>query len=206
MSLRMYYDYATLAGADPHNLAIFAWNASDKRWNNLGGRLFYEQHFLTLATRCFTTYALVATPSWRDEFDGFDGLDFPGPTQGVALGGTLENRTLVLRDTVTQGVAVSKPITPTGGFVHWDHLTFTRTVDPPTTTLTVDVLAPDGTPILTDVPSGIDLSQLDAEGYPALKLRANLSSTVLGASPALDRWLLTWQVEEHKVYVPLVLK
>jgi hypothetical protein len=29
---------------------------------------------------------------------------------------------------------------------------------------------------------------------------------VRGETPALDRWQLAWQVEEHKVYLPVVLK
>jgi hypothetical protein len=71
-------------------------------------------------------------------------------------------------------------------------------------TLTVDVLTLDGSTVLTDVISGADLSSHDLASYPALKLRANLSSTVAGETPALDTWRLAWEVMEHKVYLPLI--
>ena len=208
MSLRLYYDETTLAGADPHTLAIFAWDAYHERWDHLGGRLLYDQKRVSVATVRFTTYALMSTPTWRDEFDDFNGLNFPDEVNNVTLGGTLENRTLVLLDPETSGSAVSKPITSTSGFAGWGSLTFTRTVDPPTTTLTVDVLSLDGTELLTDVVSGVSLTSLDPAQHPALKLRANLSSTMAGETPALYQWQLACQVqvEGHEVYLPLVLK
>lgn len=68
MSLRLYYDETTLAGADPHTLAIFAWDAFNRRWDNLGGQLFHdspEGSFLSVVTRHFTTFALMATPAGK---------------------------------------------------------------------------------------------------------------------------------------------
>jgi hypothetical protein len=113
---------------------------------------------------------------------------------------------LVLTSTATSGTAVSNPITSTTGFAAWGNLTFTSTVKPPTTTLTVDVLGLDGTELLTDVASGVNLAGLDPAQYHALKLRANLSSTVAGQTPSLDAWRLTWQVEESHVYLPVVFR
>jgi len=193
MSLRLAYNATTLAGADPHTLAIFAWDAFNKRWDDLGGRLFYDQQYLSVATSRFTTYALMSAPAWWDDFDDFSGLDF-AETSNVTLGlqgGHVE--LLVLSYMATSGTAVSKPITPTAGIASWGNLTFTRTVDPPTTTLTVDVLSLDGTEVLTDVTSGASVAGIDPAQYPSLKLRANLSSTVVGETPALDEWRLTWQ-------------
>jgi hypothetical protein len=206
MSLRMYYNETTLAGADPHTLAVFAWDAFNERWDDLGGRLFYDQGYLSVATSRFTTYALMATPAWRDDFDDFSGLNL-AETHNVTLG--LQEgypELLVLSHMATAGTAVSKPITPTGGVASWGSLTFTRTVDPPTTTLTVDVLSLDGTELLTNVTNGAGLASIDPAQYPTLKLRADLSSTVAGETPALDEWQLTWQVEEHRVYLPVVLR
>lgn len=60
MSLRIYYNNTILAGADPHTLAILAWDAFNQRWNNLGGTLFSTQQYLSVATSRFTTYALMA--------------------------------------------------------------------------------------------------------------------------------------------------
>jgi len=206
MGLRLYYSDATLLDADPHTLAIFAWDAFSKKWENLGGRLFYSQQYLSLATSRFTTYALMTTPSWRDEFDDFSGLNFPAEVSNVTLSPQEEGWELVLSGGATTGAAVSKPITPTVAIASWGALTFTGTMDSPTTTLSVDVLSVDGTEVLTDVASGTSLAALDPDQYPALKLRANLSSTVVEETPSLDRWQVTWLVEEHKVYLPLVLR
>jgi hypothetical protein len=74
------------------------------------------------------------------------------------------------------------------------------------TTLTVDVLSLDGSDLLPDVVSGANLTDLDASQYPALKLRANLSSTVAGKTPVLHIWRLTWQVAEHRVYLPSIMR
>jgi hypothetical protein len=203
MSLHLYYSETTLAGADPHTLAIFAWDAYHERWNNLGGFLFSDQQFVSVATRRFTTYAPMAAPTWRDGFDDLSGLDF-AQLNNVTWGGTPGNRTLVLTSTATNGHAVSNPITPTAGFAAWGSLTFSRTIDLPTTTLTIDVLSLDGPVLLTDVASGVNLAGLDPAQYYALKLRATLSSTVRGETPALDAWRLTWQVEERHIYLPVV--
>ena len=159
---------------------------------------------MSAATHRFTTYGLITTPSWRDEFADGSGLNLAEPNN-VTLSGSPDKRALVLENALGSGSAASQPITPTTSFANWDSLTYSRTVDPPTTTLTVDVLTIDGSEVLTDVASGADLGALDPEGYLALKLRVNLSSTVAGETPALDVWRLAWQVEEHRVYLPVVL-
>jgi len=206
MSLHLGYNPTTLAGADPHTLAILAWDAYHERWDNLGGTLFSTQQYVSVATRRFTTYALMATPTWRDEFDDLSGVDL-AQLNDVTWGGTPENRTLVLVSMRTSGSAVSNPITPTTGFAAWGSLAFSRTIDPPTTTLTVDVLGLDGSTVLTDVASGTNLADLvDPVQYSSLRLRVNMSSTLAGQTPALERWQLAWQVEEYKVYLPVVLR
>ncbi len=202
MSLRIYYDETILAGTDPHTLAIFAWDASNKQWDNLGGRLFYNQKYLSVATSRFTTFALLATTTWRDEFDDFNEFD------------TIDNITLALEDgdfslimanTPGIGTAVSKPITPNGTIESWGTLTFTYATDPPTTTLTIDVLSLEGTELQTNLTAGSSLMAIDPVQHPSLKLRANLTSTETSFTPYLDQWQLTWQVEmENKVYLPMV--
>lgn len=203
MSLRLYYDDTTLIGADPHTLAVFAWDAFHMRWDNVGGRLFCEQGYLSVPTSRFTTYALMATPVWRDEFNGFCGL---AEWNDVTLGTQGGDLTLVLDSMAGSGGALSRYITPTTGFAGWDRLSFAGVDDPPTTTLSIDVLGPNGSGVLIDVTSGADLSNLDPAQYPSLRLRASLSSTAAEQTPALDQWQLSWQVEEHKVYLPFVLK
>jgi hypothetical protein len=206
MSLRLYYNDTTLAGADPHTLAVFGWDAFNERWDDLGGRLFYDQQYVSVATSRFTTYALMSTPAWRDDFDDFNGLNFPAEVSNVTLRVQGDNRELVLLGTVISGIAVSKPVTPTTAIDSWGNLAFTGTMNPPTTTLSVDVLSVDGTEILTDVISGASLASIDPVQHPALKLRVYLFSTVVGETPSLDRWQVTWQVEEYKVYLPVALR
>jgi hypothetical protein len=202
MQLHLNFDSTPFCGSNPHTLAIFAWDAGAEAWNDLGGTLFYSQCYLSKSVTRFTEYALMATTTWRDDFWDYEGLS---ARSGVALRSTGGNLELVLSSDETSGWAISNPITPTTPFATWHSLVFTATVPSPTTTLTIDLLGLDNTPVLTNVSSGVDLSSLDAASYPALKLRASLSSTVAGETPALDVWRLTWQVEEHKVYLPVVL-
>ena len=208
MSLRLYYNDTILAGADPHTLAIFAWDAHYERWENLEGTLHTTpQQYLSVATSRFTTYALVATTTWRDEFFDLSGLDFT-QLDNVTWGGTPGNRTLILASTPGSGGAVSQLITPTPTIAisGWGMLAFTGTSDPPTTTLSVDILSADGTELLTDVASGTDLADLiDPAQYSSLRLRANMTSTAVEETPALERWELSWWAERHKIYLPLVL-
>jgi hypothetical protein len=208
MDLRLFYNETTLAGADRHTLAIFVWDVFNKHWDNLGGRLSYDQidstrNYLSVVTPHFGTYALMATPTWRDEFWDYEGLSAWSDVTLRSTGGDFE---LALNSDKTSGWAISDPITPTTPFEAWHSLAFTASIPSPTTTLRVDLLAPDNTPVLTGVTSGADLSSLDAASYPTLKLRANLASTAAGETPALDEWRLTWQVAMHRTYLPVVLK
>ena len=205
MDLRFYYDETTLAGADPHTLAIFAWDAFHRRWERLGGRLFSAQRYLTVATSRFTTYALMSTPVWRDDFDDFSGLD-PAGSANVTLGGSPDEQGVVLANTPGEGTILSQPITPSMAIAAWGSLTFTAVVSPPTATLTVDLLDLNGTVLLTHVVSRTRLSHLDPHQYPVLRLRATFSSTVAGATPRLDLWELSWQVAAYQVYLPVVLR
>jgi hypothetical protein len=206
MSLRLYYNDTSLAGAAPHTLAIFAWDAHYKRWNNLGGTLHTTpQQYLSVATTRFTTYALVATTTWRDEFFDLSGVDF-SQLDNVTWGGTPGNRTLILASTPGSGGAVSQIITATTPFSNWRRLYFNHSADPPTTTLSVEILSADGSEVLTDVASGTNLADLiDPAQYPSLRLRVNMTSTVEGETPGLERWELSWWAERHKMYLPLVL-
>jgi hypothetical protein len=205
MLLRLYYDETSLAGADPHTLAIFRWSTSNRRWENVGGNHFADGHYLSAAVSQFATYALMATTTWRDDFLNdivLSGLDEKDNVKWDALGGAL-----VLSSAATSGFAVTKPITPTAEIYSWRRLSFTATVDPPTQTLTVDVLSLDGSEVLTDVANGTDLARLvDVAHYPSLRLRANMASSVEGETPALDGWQLAWQARNLQVHLPLVLK
>ena len=205
MSLRLAYDGVMLAGTDPHTLAVFAWDPYRQQWRDLGGQLFYDQQVLAVTTSRFTSYALMATPSWRDGLDKGSALSL-AESSNVAWSGMADSRMLILETTPGEGSIVSRPITPTTSFANWHRLTFTYTAAPPTTTLAVHVLGLDGTPILTGTTNGIDLTHLDAGRYPALRLRVEMASTVVDQTPVLESWQLGWQAELYTAHLPMVLK
>ncbi|MFQ5340108.1 MAG: hypothetical protein ACE5F6_01030 [Anaerolineae bacterium] len=202
MNLRLYYNETLLGGPDPHTLAIFAWDAAHRRWDRLGGRLFSDWRYLSVATCRFTTYALMTTSVWHDDFDDFSGLD-AAEFNNVTLGGTLEDGALVLATTPGSGTAISRPIMPTMPIDSWGRLTFAGRVDPPTTTLRVDVLGADGAQLLAGVASGASLDRIDPAEHPSLRLRVTLSSTAAGETPALTAWDLRWRVGK-RLYLPLI--
>jgi hypothetical protein len=217
MSLSISFNETSLAGVDPHTLAIFTWDAFHKQWDHeLAGTLFYDplhpndpsRNFISTKILTFTTYALIATPVWYDDFDEYTGLDF---TQFDNI--DWAPGSLALAGTATNGSAVSQPITPTVPITSWGSLVFIPTVDPPTTTLTVDILSLDGSEVLTDVASGTDLAGLiDPALYPSLRLRVNMNSTVAGETPTLEMWQLSWQPddnpspEQKRIYLPVVFR
>jgi hypothetical protein len=206
MNLRIYYTEQLLQGADPHTLALFGWNAAARQWVDLGGRLFDQQEYNTTAIRRFGVYALMHTPSWRDELDDFAGLDF-AQINNVTWGGELGARALVLANTPGDGHVVSQPMTATLGFARWGTLVFSATASPPTSTLTVDVLGLDGSLLVANLASGSSLAVIDPLVHPSLRLRANLAATAAGQSPRLDAWRVSWQapnINKRQVYLPLV--
>ena len=96
------------------------------------------------------------------------------------------------------GRAKSVPIAPGSGASHlvtslgaWGRLWFTATL-PINTELHVDVWSASGTPILTDVANGADLSGLSVAAYPSLQLVARLATADRAVAPQLDAWSLTW--------------
>jgi hypothetical protein len=201
MVLSLGYNAQTLTGADPHTLALFVWNASTGHWDSLGGTPDFDRLVLSASTRPLSSYVLMTTPTWRDDFTDLSGVE---QTDAISRAGLLENR-LVLTSTPGTGSAISVPIIPPDPIVRWGSLTFSRTVDPPTTTLRVDILSLDDTEILTDVASGVDLATIDPIQYPGLKLRVRMASTASGQTPILAQWQLNWVVEEPQVYLYLPL-
>jgi hypothetical protein len=57
--VRLYYAEGLLAGRAPESLTIFYWNSADGAWQPLGGRLFADQGYVSVATDQFGTYALI---------------------------------------------------------------------------------------------------------------------------------------------------
>jgi len=202
MLLRLYYTTEMLHGIDPHTLAIFGWDAANQRWQNLGGRHFFDQQYLSVSTQRFTTYALMATNAWQDEFDDFNGLDLDAGYANVTLGGTIEERTLVLADTPGTGTVTSVPI-HLPPLMQWDVMEYVGASDPPMVTLRVDVLSEDGEVLLEDVESGENLDEIDMATHSSLRLRVRMESSVAEKSPELAEWQMSWEARP-RVFLPVV--
>ncbi|MCB0154041.1 MAG: hypothetical protein KDF65_04525 [Anaerolineae bacterium] len=201
MTLNMTYLEPLPGGSDPHSLTIMRWDVLAGVWREVGGTLFTDSNLVTLATKTFGIYALATAPLWRDAFSE---LTLSGVSDQVNTvrgpGGA------IILDNAASGSVTSIPITPTGAD-QWGTLTFSATL-PASTTLTVDVLDAANNVVLAAVSSGTDLAVagVDLTTHPSLKLRANLSAASPPDTPELHAWELTWGVEVHQIYLPVVLK
>lgn len=193
LGLRLYLDALTIGALSPKTLTVLAWHEGSQQWQAHGGQYNRMNGYVTLATPLFTTYALVSAPRWRDEFDDLNGLAFPDEAANISIGGPPQQRALILAALTTSGFATSRLITPTITDAEWSTLVYSATTHPPTTTLTVDLLDASGALVRAALPSGATLTDLDPARYPALKLRVNLTSTLLGETPRLDDWQLGWR-------------
>ena len=104
------------------------------------------------------------------------------------------------------GVLTSTLISLPTDRLRWESLTFAQTVEPASAhaaaTLQVDILSADGTPLVLDVKSGDRLSLPPVD----IRLRATLTATVAGASPALSEWRIGWTEAEHQLYLPITAR
>lgn len=201
MLLKLFYTDTTLGNVDPHTLSVLQWDPVSREWDDLGGSLDdLIENLVSTTTDWFTVYALMSTPRWRDIFNDFTGLS---EWDHVAV--LLPDGVLVLDGLVYTGTATSRAITPTVSIGEWGHVYFTRTV-PAGTSLTVDVLSADGTPLLSDVTNGASLAFIDPTAYPSLKLRATFSADDLANTASLDEWTVTWQPMSCKTYLPIISK
>ena len=194
------YNATELQGAAPDALAIMQWQPATQQWLRLPSRVFSARGEVVATIRRFTTYALMVTPTWRDDFDDLSGLELSALHQ-VDLNlkeGVVE--VLTLTANAVNGVAVSQPITPPVSIRQWDRLLYSAVAMPPTTTLTIDLLDSQGRLLLADVPSGASLAEFDPTQYPVLRLRAIFSATIPGQSAALDEWQLSWQTVQPPSY------
>lgn len=101
------------------------------------------------------------------------------------------------------GSAISNPIPPID-LRQWQQVFYTSTV-PVSTSLTIDVLANDGTVLLPNAQSGDSLASIDSTTYPAVKLRATFVTDDLSRTPELDLWGVRWEVG-RKYYYPFVVR
>ena len=144
----------------------------------------------------------MATNAWQDEFDDFDGLDLEAGYANITLGGTIEERALVLATGSETGTATSVPI-HLPPLMQWDVMEYVGASDPPTATLRVDVLSEEGEVLLEDVESGENLDEIDMATHPSLRLRVRMESSVAEKSPELAGWRVSWEARP-RVFLPVV--
>ena len=92
------------------------------------------------------------------------------------------------------GSLLSPPIAPSP-WQRWGALSFTRDVSSAGTALTFQVLSANGTTLASNVAAGTDLNTLAAvASQPAIRLRANFSTTNSANTPLLDDWSVAYSV------------
>lgn len=99
----------------------------------------------------------------------------------------------------SNGSAVSTVVLPLG-LARWDTCVLTATI-PLSTSIHASILDRDGNILnglagrtLQNGRTEIDLSAVDANRYPGLRIRIDLSSHAPGASPQLNGWGMAWKV------------
>lgn len=203
MSLRLAVAPVLLGSIDPQTLVLAVWDVVSRRWEILGGDLLTDQagHAVTATTRRFGTYAVMSGPAWRDSFADLEGLDLP-TSSGVTLGLVDDELALVPEPGATAS-AVSRLISASPAA--WDTLSYSATV-PLGASLTVDVLADNGSVLLENVASGVSLKDIDPKAYKDVRLRARLTAGPRGERPGLFSWSVTWQgaADREQVFLPLI--
>lgn len=191
MNLIWHVDTPAFTNVDLHTLDIFFWN-EEVGWIPLHAQLARNTNWLFAQTNLFGTYAVFAQPLWQARFDNLDSL---APTPIINLTATFLNgrRVLGLKTRPGVGQATSRLIAPAYGLQHWGTVTYTATMNGPSTRLTVDVVDVNGNLILSNVSSGQSLADIKVQDHSALRLRAYFTSTVAGATPGLRHWQVTWQ-------------
>lgn len=197
--LSIAYDASGLADVDAHTLSVFLWNAYRRQWQDVGGTPAINETGLETSIRHYGTYAIMSGATWRDVFNDYLGLSTRTNLR-LVFGGRL-----ALRSDATSGNAVSVPISPTVRFAKWGSLHYTAAITNGTT-LSVDVLAEDGTTLRSNVANGASLAALDPAIYPRLRLRVTMHSQHAGVTPYLDDWQVTWapQLPPRRMYLPAV--
>lgn len=86
----------------------------------------------------------------------------------------------------------------------WESVTITSTI-PANTTLVIDILAPDGTVLMSNVNNGDRLEDIDPRDNPSIQLRASFTSVDESITPDVDLWGFTWSVW-NRLYLPVMLR
>ena len=100
------------------------------------------------------------------------------------------------------GTATSVSVSPVD-LLEWEEVIISSTV-PASTTLAIDILA-EGTVLLQNVGNGDSLASIDPHEYPAIQLRATLTTMDTSLTPDVDLWGVRWSVRP-RLYLPVVLQ
>ncbi len=202
MALHLYYSDEDLGTINPLTIRVLEWQETG--WiihNNHTLHFDGSNYSLSIPTRNFTTYALGAVSIWCDSFLTDIGLESMSNINQV-----LENDgKLKLDNTFMSGTIVSKPYKPSPLLEQWQSISYMTNV-PFSASLTVNILNVDGYTVMTNIASGQDLSLLDPENHPSLKLQLNLKPSADGISPELDEWCIVAKTKDYKVYFPVIAR
>jgi hypothetical protein len=197
--LKLYYRPDSVANIDPHRLSIYYWDAGSAQWLDTHSEPMDSLPGHAVGIRRFGTYALLAGAAWRDTFQDYSGV---AQRQNLEL---IFGGRLALQGSATHGWLTSTAIAPTDLAFTWDTVSFARET-PTGTALRVDVLAADGSELLHDVASGASLASISAVDHPTLRLRGTFDSPAAGLSPYLDQWSISWTVQGHRIFLPMIVR
>jgi hypothetical protein len=201
MSLRLAVAPQILGSIDPQTLVLAVYDPGG--WQVLGGDLLTERasYSVTTTTRRFGIYALMSGSIWRDSFADLEGLD-ESASSGVTVG-LVNDELALVPEPGASGSAVSRLILSKPAA--WGTLTYSATV-PIGAQFAVDLLSADGSVLLQDVASGTNLTQIDAQTHPSVRLRTRLTPGPDGERPGLFNWGISWTsaASREQVYLPLV--
>jgi hypothetical protein len=101
------------------------------------------------------------------------------------------------------GMATSILIPPVD-LLTWESVIITSTI-PTSTTLVIDILDPNGMVLLPNVTHGMSLAGIDPHNYPAIKLRAHITTSDESISPDIDVWGFRWRIV-NRFFLPYIYR
>lgn len=145
-------------------------------------------------TECLSNMSRIDSSSYIQYRAGFSGND---PIKTIAL----YDIDMFYGTHPYTGTALSIPILPVD-LRDWENIIITLTI-PASTTLVIDVLAPNGTVLVQDAHNGDSLTSIDPKQYPAIQLRASFAITDKSLTPDVDMWGVRWSVMTRQ-YIPII--
>ncbi|MCB0210063.1 MAG: hypothetical protein KDJ52_12075 [Anaerolineae bacterium] len=202
MNLTLRYSSNILGQVNPLTLQIFQWKEAG--WRSVGQQNNFPgvDPRVTKSVKEFTTYVLGSTPLWCDSFNSAEGLDGSQVNNITQL--TSSGKLELEFTSPPSGYAISTPYTPTLPIESWQTISYTANI-PAGTNLTVSILDSDTTPLMTNVNSGADLTNLADPTPPSLRLRVDMTTTS-NESPELLEWCLLAGPKKNGIYTPIVIK